>query len=95
MGRERHGARESVPFGDPGWDNLAGPLVSGAQPEDWPIERPQSRQINDHAVPILDREALQAQSVSGVHKVSGASLTTTAFKASLQNAMAQAHLRGA
>jgi uncharacterized protein with FMN-binding domain len=60
-----------------------------------PLDSSTSRQINDHAVPILDREALRTQSVRGIHKVSGASLTTFAFEASLQNAMAQAHLPGA
>lgn len=60
-----------------------------------PLDRPRSRQINDHAVPILDREALTAQSVRGVHKVSGASLTTFAFQASLARAMSAAHLGGA
>lgn len=65
--------------------------VSATAPED----RPQSRQINQHAVPILVHEALRAQSVRGVHKVSGASLTTNAFLASLATAMAKAHLPGA
>lgn len=60
-----------------------------------PMDRPRSKQIDRRAVPILDREALQAQSVRGVHKVSGASLTSTAFEASLANAMAKAHLPGA
>lgn len=60
-----------------------------------PEDNARSHQINNRAVPILDREALKAQSVRGVHKVSGASLTTTAFEASLANAMAKAHLTGA
>lgn len=60
-----------------------------------PTDRPRSKQIQARALPILEREALQAQSVRGVHKVSGASLTTFAFEASLAHAMAAAHLRGA
>lgn len=60
-----------------------------------PLDRPRSKQINERAVPILDREALSSQSVRGVHKVSGASLTTYAFQASLAKAMSEAHLRGA
>jgi uncharacterized protein with FMN-binding domain len=60
-----------------------------------PKDRPQSRQINNRAVPILDREALQAQRVRGVNKVSGASLTSYAFQASLARAMAKAGLAGA
>ena len=60
-----------------------------------PLDRPRSKQINDHAVPILDREALRSQSVRGIHTVSGASLTSYAFQASLANAMSQARLSGA
>ncbi|MEA2196528.1 MAG: hypothetical protein QOJ25_579 [Solirubrobacteraceae bacterium] len=60
-----------------------------------PTDRPRSKQIQARALPILEREALQAQSVRGIHKVSGASLTTFAFEASLAKAMATAHLRGA
>ncbi len=60
-----------------------------------PKDYARSRQINGRAVPILTKEALKAQNVEGVHKVSGASLTTTAFEASLANAMAKAHLPGA
>ena len=60
-----------------------------------PLDRPRSKQINSRAVPILDREAMSSQSVRGVHKVSGASLTSYAFEQSLAKAMAQAHLRGA
>ena len=60
-----------------------------------PLDRPQSRQINDRAMPILEREAMRAQSVRGIHKVSGASLTTFAFEASLAKAMAEANLPGA
>ncbi len=65
--------------------------VSASAPED----RPRSKSINQHAVPILVHEALRAQSVRGVHKVSGASLTSGAFLVSLANAMAKADLPGA
>jgi uncharacterized protein with FMN-binding domain len=54
-----------------------------------------SVQINRHAVPALVRETLQAQSAAGVHRVSGASLTSAAFKSSLAGAMLAAHLPGA
>jgi len=60
-----------------------------------PEEYARSKEINSHAVPIYDREALSTQKVSGVHKVSGASLTWTAFDASLAEAMKEAHLHGA
>lgn len=60
-----------------------------------PEEYARSKEINEHAVPIYDREALSAQKVSGVHKVSGATLTWTAFEDSLAEAMKEAHLHGA
>jgi uncharacterized protein with FMN-binding domain len=60
-----------------------------------PVDTAHSKQINTHAVPILGREALSAQSVRGIHKVSGASLTSFAFESSLANAMAKAQLAGA
>jgi uncharacterized protein with FMN-binding domain len=60
-----------------------------------PMDRPRSKQINGRAIPILEREAMSAQSVRGVHKVSGASLTSFAFQASLARDMSVAHLRGA
>jgi uncharacterized protein with FMN-binding domain len=65
--------------------------VTATAPKDFP----ESRQINHRAVPILDQEALAAQSASGVHKVSGASLTSKAFKGSLASAITQAGLHGA
>lgn len=56
---------------------------------------PLSRQLDARAVPILRSEALRAQSVAGVQKVSGASQTSQAFDGSLASAMRAAHLRGA
>jgi uncharacterized protein with FMN-binding domain len=60
-----------------------------------PTNNPICKLINRHALPILDREAVQAQTVSGVHRVSGASLSSGAFKKSLAGAMAKARLAGA
>jgi uncharacterized protein with FMN-binding domain len=65
--------------------------ISATAPED----RPRSKSINQHAVPILVHEALHAQNVRRVHKVSGASLTSNAFLVSLATAMAKANLPGA
>lgn len=56
---------------------------------------PYSRELDNRAVPILRSEALRSQSVAGVHKVSGASQTSQAFKSSLAAAMRAAHLPGA
>lgn len=56
-----------------------------------PVERPRSAIINDHAVPLLRREALQAQTAN-VQLISGATMTSKAFVTSLHVAIAQAHL---
>jgi len=56
-----------------------------------PVERPRSAIINDHAVPLLRREALQAQTAN-VQLISGATMTSKAFVTSLHAAIAQAHL---
>jgi uncharacterized protein with FMN-binding domain len=42
-------------------------------------------------VPILKREVLSAQSAN-IHAVSGATLTSNAYKQSLRNALSKAHL---
>ena len=56
-----------------------------------PLERPRSAIINDHAVPLLRREALQAQTAN-VQLISGATMTSKAFVTSLHAAIARAHL---
>jgi uncharacterized protein with FMN-binding domain len=56
---------------------------------------PLSRELDARAVPELKAAALRAQSVAGIHKVSGASQTSYAFKRSLAAAMREAHLKGA
>jgi uncharacterized protein with FMN-binding domain len=56
-----------------------------------PTGHPRSAFINNKAVPILRREVLQAQSAR-VHAVSGATLTSRAFYASLLGALHAAHL---
>ena len=56
-----------------------------------PTERPRSANINGHAGPILKREVLAAQSAN-IRLVSGATMTSRAYKLSLQNAVRKAHL---
>jgi len=57
----------------------------------YPTERPRSAQINNHAGPLLRSEALKAQSAN-VHAVSGATMSSTAFKQWLASALSKAHL---
>lgn len=49
-----------------------------------------SSTVNDHAIPILKQETLQAQSAH-IHSVSGATYTSPAFRKSLQSALNAAH----
>lgn len=52
---------------------------------------PHSRRINDVAVPLLNQEAVSAQSAR-IDGVSGATITSDAYVRSLQSAIDQAHL---
>jgi uncharacterized protein with FMN-binding domain len=56
-----------------------------------PTERPRSASINGRAVPVLRTETLRAQSAR-INSVSGATLSSRAFDASLQYALTKAHL---
>lgn len=56
-----------------------------------PTERERSAFINDQAVPMLRQEVLQAQNAN-IDLISGATMTSEAFAASLQAALQQAHL---
>jgi uncharacterized protein with FMN-binding domain len=78
------------------WGNVTVRIwVSGKHMNDvrgtYPSERPKSKHINDHAGPILRSEALKAQNAS-VKTVSGATMSSTAFKASLNSARSKAKL---
>jgi uncharacterized protein with FMN-binding domain len=55
----------------------------------YPQDRQRSMQINSQAVPLLQQEAVQAQSAS-VQVVTGATLTSQAFMQSLQSALTKA-----
>ena len=56
-----------------------------------PTDRRRSRVINSGAGPTLRSEALRAQSAN-IHLVSGATLTSKAYKQSLQSALNSAHV---
>jgi uncharacterized protein with FMN-binding domain len=56
-----------------------------------PTERAKSRVINEHALPILRKEVLKAQSAR-IFVVSGATLTSNAYGGSLQAAITKAHV---
>ncbi len=53
-----------------------------------PTERERSAFINQQALPLLRQEALQAQSAS-INEISGATMTSDAYAASLQAALQQ------
>ncbi|MFC6018487.1 FMN-binding protein [Plantactinospora solaniradicis] len=57
---------------------------------DYPDEDPTSAGINENAIPKLRQQVLAAQSASKITTVSGASLTSAAYKASLQSALDKA-----
>lgn len=56
-----------------------------------PMERPRSAYINKQAIPLLRSEALQAQSAN-IDLISGATMTSEAFDASLQAALKTARI---
>ncbi|MEO3924013.1 FMN-binding protein [Micromonosporaceae bacterium B7E4] len=68
---------------------VAGGKVTDADAT-YPDEDPTSRGINENAIPKLRQQALAATSASKVNTVSGASLTSAAYKASLQSALDKA-----
>ncbi len=56
-----------------------------------PSENGHDQQINSYAVPILNAAAVDAQSAN-IDSVSGATVTSDGYRASLQSAIDQAHL---
>ncbi|GIG90781.1 FMN-binding protein [Plantactinospora endophytica] len=68
---------------------VAGGKVTDADAT-YPDEDPTSASINEGAIPKLRQQALAATSASKVNTVSGASLTSAAYKASLQSALDKA-----
>jgi len=58
---------------------------------DYPRDRRHSININSQAMPLLKTEAIQAQSAN-VDTISGATMTSEAFKQSLQSALDKAKI---
>jgi uncharacterized protein with FMN-binding domain len=56
-----------------------------------PWNSPRDQEINTYAVPILNQEAVQAQSAN-IDMVSGATYTSDGYLQSLQSALDQAHI---
>ncbi len=63
--------------------------ITNVQFLQYPQDRRTSQYINSFAVPVLQQEALQAQSAN-VNLISGATLTSEGFVQSLQTALSQA-----
>jgi uncharacterized protein with FMN-binding domain len=57
----------------------------------YPQDRSRDVEINSYAIPILNQEAVAAQSAR-IDVVSGASYTTDGYQRSLQSAIDAAHL---
>jgi uncharacterized protein with FMN-binding domain len=70
---------------------VAGGKVTTATVLQVPDQDRRDQMINRMAVPILDSEAVAAQSAK-IDAVSGATVTSDAYAESLESAIAQAHL---
>lgn len=68
---------------------LSGDKVTSVQVVQVPAGNPRDVEINDYAVPVLKQETLQAQSAQ-IDSVSGATVTSEGYIASLQSALDQA-----
>jgi len=65
--------------------------ISASEAVQYPRQNRRDAEINGHALPILDRDAVQQQSAS-IDTVSGATVTSDGYKESLQAAIDEAHL---
>ena len=70
---------------------VAGGKVTSARVTQVPWNGGTDQQINGHAVPILNKEAVQAQNAT-IDMVSGATFTSGGYIQSLQSAIDRAHL---
>lgn len=68
---------------------VAGGVVTAASAT-YPTEKPTSRNINEDAVPKLNSWAVAAKTSANISTVSGATLTSAAYKKSLQSALDKA-----
>jgi uncharacterized protein with FMN-binding domain len=65
--------------------------ITKSQAVQYPNQNPRDQEINAYAVPQLNSEAVAQQSAS-IDSVSGATVTSNGYTASLQSALDQAHL---
>jgi uncharacterized protein with FMN-binding domain len=65
--------------------------ITAAEPTQVPSDNPRDQEINSYAVPILNQEAVKAQSAQ-IDAISGATVTSDGYIQSLQSAIDQAHL---
>ena len=70
---------------------VTGGKITAAGTTQVPSDNPRDQEINSYAVPVLDQEAVQAQSAQ-IDAVSGATVTSDGYIQSLQSAIDQAHL---
>lgn len=68
---------------------ISGGKITNVEFLQFPQERRRSQAINSQVTPILQSEAIQAQSAN-VNIISGATLTSESFQQSLQSALVQA-----
>ena len=70
---------------------VAGGKLTAAQPLQLPSGNAYDEQVNTYAVPMLNQEAVDAQSAK-IALISGATYTSTGYAQSLQSALDQAKL---
>jgi uncharacterized protein with FMN-binding domain len=70
---------------------VAGGKITASEAVQHPQESRRDVEINDYALPILGKQAVQAQSAS-IDTVSGATVTSDGYLKSLQSAIDRAHL---
>jgi uncharacterized protein with FMN-binding domain len=70
---------------------VANGKITAAETTQVPNGNGRDQEINSYAVPVLDQEAVQAQS-SHIDAVSGGTVTSEGYIQSLQSAIDQAHL---
>jgi len=62
--------------------------ITSVEAIEYPTDRARDVQINSYAIPLLDKEAVAANSAK-IDTISGATYTSTGFKTSLQSALNQ------
>jgi uncharacterized protein with FMN-binding domain len=70
---------------------VQGGKITASEAVQYPKENSRDQEINDYALPILGREAVQQQSAA-IDSVSGATMTSDGYQQSLQSAIDKAHL---